>query len=149
MAAGKQGNNSLPSSIKPETLTPELLGQFFQNQAKEIELRQSELNLKKQVDDHSFEFAKAALSAKSTDRNAEREHDRETQKTRLIFASIIVVVITALITYALSIGKDNFAMELIKAVIFILSGGAGGFAIGKSSHKDIAKENKLRNREDT
>jgi hypothetical protein len=39
-------------------------------------------------------------------------------------------------------------MELIKAVIFILSGGAGGFAIGKSSHKDGGKEKKPRSRED-
>lgn len=146
--AEKRSNNSLSSAIKPETLTPELLEQFFLNQAKEIELRQSELSLKKQEDDHGFEFAKAALSAKTTDRNSEREHDQKIQNTRLIFAGAIALVIATLIMYALSIGKDNFAMELIKAVIFILSGGAGGFAIGKSSHKDSGKERKSRGRED-
>ncbi len=141
-------DDSLPSAIKPETLTPELLEQLLQNQAKELELRYNELSLKKQEDNNCFEFAKAALSAKTSDRKDERENDLQLQKTRLIFASVITLVITTLIIYALSIGKDNFAMELIKAVIFILSGGVGGFAIGKSSHKDVSKEKKSRNRED-
>jgi hypothetical protein len=141
-------DDSLPAAIKPETLTPELLGQLLQNQAKELELRYNELSLKKQEDNNSFEFAKAALSAKTSDRKDERENDLQLQKTRLLFASVITLVITTLIIYALSIGKDNFAMELIKAVIFILSGGVGGFAIGKSAHKDVSKEKKSRNRED-
>ncbi len=144
--ASNQGD-SLPSAIKPETLTPELLEQILQNQAKELELRYNELNLKKQEDNNSYEFAKAALSAKSSDRKDEREHDRQTQKTVLIFAAVITLVVTTLIIYALSIGKDSFAMELIKAVIFILSGGAGGFAIGKSS-KDVGKEKRPTSRND-
>lgn len=145
--ADKQGN-SLPSGIQPETLTPELLEQIVRNQAKELELRQSELNLKKQEDSNSFEFAKLALSAKTADRKDERANERQAQNTRLIFSAVIALVITTLIIYALSIGKDSFAMELIKAVIFILSGGAGGFAIGKSSHRDSGKEKKSLSRED-
>jgi hypothetical protein len=137
-------NNTLPSNIKPETLTPELLGQFFQNQAKEIELRQNELNLKKQEDDHNFEFAKSALQVKATDRDAEREHDRETQKNRFIFITIVILVIASLTGYALAIGKENFAMEIIKAVIFIIGGGAGGFAIGKSGDGGKARKNPKR-----
>ena len=83
--ASNQGD-SLPSAIKPETLTPELLEQILQNQAKELELRYNELNLKKQ-EDNSYEFAKAALSAKTSDRKDEREHDRQTQKTVLLFCN--------------------------------------------------------------
>ena len=142
-------DNSQVPSRNSGPFTSEQSEQIVRNIAKEHELRLSELNLRKQEDDHSFEFAKAALSAKTTDKDAEREHHRQTQKTNLIFISIITLIITGLIAYALSIGKDNFAMELIKAVIFILSGGAGGFAIGKSSHKDTGKDNKPRSREDT
>ena len=128
-------DNSQVPSRNSGPFTSEQSEQIVRNIAKEHE--------------HSFEFAKAALSAKTTDKDAEREHHRQTQKTNLIFISIITLIITGLIAYALSIGKDNFAMELIKAVIFILSGGAGGFAIGKSSHKDTGKDNKPRSREDT
>ena len=145
--AARQSNN-LPSVIEPESLTPELLSQFFQNQAKEIELRQSELNLKKQEDDHSFEFAKGALQAKLADRGSEREHERETLKFRLIFSGVALIAIVGMVIYSLYIGKENFAMEIIKAVIFLLSGGAGGFAIGRTSHGDSGKDKKSTKRRD-
>jgi hypothetical protein len=150
MTATKKNNNgnNLPSTIDPESMNPELLGQFFQNQAKEIELRQNELSLKKQQDDHSYDFAREALKVKADDRASERFHDRETQKIRFIFVGIVVIIITGLVAYSLFLGKENFAMEIIKAAIFLLSGGAGGFAIGKSSHPDGGRDKKIPKRKD-
>lgn len=126
-------DNRLPPAIELDGLAPELLNQFLQNQAKEIELRQSELQLKQQEDTYDFEIMRATLQAKTTDRQSEREHDGKTQKTRLIFSGTVILIITSLLAYALALGKDAFAMEVIKAVLYILSGGVGGFAIGKTA----------------
>lgn len=43
--------------------------------------------------------------------------------------------------------EKNFAMEIIKAIMFILSGGAGGFAIGKISHGNSRQGQKTIKRE--
>ena len=61
----------------------------------------------------------------------------------------MVVAIDGMVVYSLAIGKEGFAMEIIKAVIFLLSGGAGGFAIGKSSHSDTGRDKKTAKPRDT
>ncbi len=116
-----------------ETLSPHLAEQVLDIQTKEIALRQHELEAKKQEDKNRHEFAKAALQVKAADLVNERQHERWIQAARFIFLGIVILVVAGVITYALAIGKDGFAMEIIKAVIFLLSGGIGGFAMGKSS----------------
>jgi hypothetical protein len=50
----------------------------------------------------------------------------------LIFSCIICLAVIAMVVFALSLGKDAFAIEIIKAVVFILTGGAGGYGLAKA-----------------
>lgn len=140
-----QNDNKSEQTINAENLfidrlSPQLVEHVLSLQTKELALRQHELELKSRDDEHRHQFAKAALQVKAADLINEREHERRVQTTRLIFFGILVFVIAGVITYALSIGKDGFAMEIIKAIIFLLSGGVGGFAIGKSSQSGKEKK---------
>lgn len=128
-----------------ESLSPNLAEQVLNLQTKELALRQYELEVKGRDDENRHQFAKAALQVKAGDITNEREHERHMQTTRFIFFGVVLFVIAGVISYALTIGKDGFAMELIKAIIFLLSGGAVGFAIGKSS--PTGKEKKTSHRD--
>ena len=52
----------------------------------------------------------------------------------------LAVIIIDLLGYSLSLGKDQVVMEVVKAIIFIISGGAGGYAMGQKSGKNCDKK---------
>ena len=145
-------NNQLsvpdPSSSpeNQEGISSSLFKEFLDNQSKELELKSNELNLKKQEDEHSFQFAQQALSAQIEDRKEQRGFHLKTRKLVYIFATIVSVLFIAFLVFTLAMGKDQITMELIKAVIFIATGSVGGYAIGKlrrPSEEDssVAKNN--------
>jgi hypothetical protein len=127
---------NLPQPAKPNTpvLKEELFGRFLDLQEKELAARAQEFELRKQSEAHQFEFAKAALSAKVEDGKGERTHQQ--RKSLFVFGFILVIVIAILVfmAYALQSGNQQVAMEIIKAITFFLTGGAGGYAVGKSRH---------------
>ena len=128
-ALEKSGSQSSPQP-------PPFIEKWIENQSKEIENRQREIEVQKQTDDHNFEYAKLALSAKAKDNEDERAHVSRQQKRILTFAAIMTGVLIGFLVYSLHTGKDQVALEIIKAAIFIASGGAGGYALGvKKSHE--------------
>lgn len=115
-------------------LKEELFARFLDLQEKELAARAQEFELRKQSEGHQFEFAKAALAAKVDDGKSERSHQQ--RKVLFVFGFILVIVfaILAFMAYALKSGNQAVAMEIIKAVAFFLTGGAGGYAVGKGRH---------------
>ena len=109
---------------------PPFIEKWIENQSKEIENRQREIELQKQTDDHNFEYAKLALNAKAKDNEDQRTHVSRQHKRNLTFAAIMTAVLIGFLVYSLHTGKDQIALEIIKAAIFIASGGAGGYALG-------------------
>ena len=132
----KDHRNMPATTQKTPTNSPEiqteLLQQFLLNQSKELEIRSRELELQHKTEDHNFEYAKSALAAQVEDRKASRDHVYTTKKSMYFFIFGLSLLILAILGYALYLGKDNIALEIIKPIIFLLSGGAGGYAIGKS-----------------
>jgi len=113
----------------------ELIDLFLKNQSKELDIKAKELELHKQNDNHSFEFAKASLTAETGDREATRQHTLRTRKAILNFVLIFVIIFILFLCFALYLNKDAIALEVIKAVIYLVSGGGGGYAIARSANK--------------
>ena len=71
--------------------------------------------------------------------------DSTSKKIRLAtywFSGIVVLFIFALLFYAFHLGRDSFAMEIIKAVVFLLSGAAGGYGLAKSRQNRRSDDSK-------
>jgi hypothetical protein len=131
-------HNNLPANngiTKDRPPPVELIQVFLANQGKELELKAQELAFNQQSDKHSFEYAKTALDANMQDREATRKHTLNSQKTILLFVFAIFIFGAVFLGFAMYSGKDAIAMEIIKATIFLISGGSGGYAIGKSRKK--------------
>lgn len=126
-------NNS--SSAIPEGLTPDVVKKLLENQAKELELKAIELTLQKQQDDHGFEFGKAALLAKIEDRKLQRNHQLSVKKSTYILVTILALIISAIIFYGLYSNNSPIAMEIIKAIVYLIGGGLGGYGVAKVSNK--------------
>lgn len=128
-----EDNENLPSEQNKKTteIAPALFKEFLDNQTKEIELKSREIDLQKQKDDHGFEFAKTALEAQADDRKQLRAFQLKSKRSGHIFTTIIVLFFIVLLITALAMDKDQVALEIIKAVIFMTTGGAGGYAIGR------------------
>ena len=122
---------------EPKPLAPVLFEKFIDNQTKELELRSQELVLQKQKDKNAFDFGREALGTKAQDRKDHREHLLKAKKLTYIFSTIISLAVIGMIVFALHMGKEAFATEIIKACVFVFTGGAGGYGIAKAkAHKD-------------
>lgn len=122
----KPGGQQLDSAV---------LEKFLENQSKELDVRTQEINLQQTTEKQSFEYSKLALDKQAVDRQHHREFVRKCRKDSFFFISGVIAVIGLVIGYSLWLGKDAIAMEIIKAIIFLLSGGAGGYALGKNNTK--------------
>jgi hypothetical protein len=135
--------NNLPLQPNPQmvkAITPEVVGQLVENQAKELELRAQELALQKQQDDHGFEFSKKALETQLEDRKLQREHNIHLQRNQYILSGILSVMVVVIIITALFLNKETIAIEMIKAIVFLLAGGIGGYGLSKKKGKQPTPE---------
>lgn len=123
LSTGEEQSASLPTQF---------IEVLVANQTKELEVRARELELHRQTDRHNFEYAQAALAAQVQDRQAERESRRKSKVHTYIFVSFVILLVIALVSIALWLNKDQVALEVIKAIVYLLSGGGAGYAIGKT-----------------
>ena len=119
---------------------------FLETQKKDIELRATELALRREAQNQSHEYAIQSLTAMSADRDKSRGHAKGCAKQYLYFAAGIIFLILTFATIALFLNKDAVVMECLKSVA-IFAGGAGAGAVfgyrkgrqdesGKSDSKD-------------
>ena len=115
---------------------------FLQNQAKELEISEKQiviqaeqLTIQKQRDANSYAFSKQALETQADDRKNARDYNKKKRRDKYIFSSIVVFVISGLIVYSIYRDKDQFATEIVKAVIYLTAGGAGGYGVSKAQDK--------------
>lgn len=119
-----------PDSV-PDEAPPKVFAEFLENQSREIEIRAREMELEKQRDDRRFEFAKRALEAQIQDSREQRDFHLKAMRSAYVFTILAGIVFVGLLVTALALNKDQVALEIIKAVIFVATGGAGGYALGK------------------
>ncbi|HEY0024753.1 MAG TPA: hypothetical protein VGB24_17700 [Longimicrobium sp.] len=112
-------------------LSPALVQQLVENQAKELAIRSEEIALRAKETDAGHRFAEKALDAQVKDRHEIREEQKRGRRDRLYFLGFAAAVVITFLVYLLHTGKDAFAQEVLKALIFLLSGGTGGYFAGK------------------
>ncbi len=128
-------NNQNPDSQNQsniEPLPPDLVKTLLENQAKELELKARELALQKQEDDHGFEFGKAAFATKAEDRELQRQHEYKVRRSTYKLVSVIALLITGIVSYAMYSKNPDIAMEIIKAIVYLAGGGLGGYGFAKA-----------------
>ena len=127
-------SNQMQNNQNP--LSPELVGKLLAVQEKDLTLKAQDMELKKQADSNNFEFAKASLTANVKDREEQRKHFESIMRYILYFSGFVILALAIFLSLALYLNKDQVALEIIKAIILITSGGIGGYALGKKSGKD-------------
>lgn len=129
---------------RSKQLSPEqesvLLNKWFDVQTQEMRLQADRLKLEEKELINNHDIAKITIDKQAIDRNQQREFVKQCRKDTFLFISGISGLIAVLIISALWLGKDQIAMEIIKDIIFLLSGGAGGYAIGKNKSKNTDTE---------
>ncbi len=114
----------------------QLLEQILENQVREFELKSRELEIEKQKDANAFQFSREALSAQERDRKHERECKRGERRDRYWLIAGMGLILSGLIGAALAMGHKDVAIELVKAIILISAGAAGGYGLAKKKQDD-------------
>jgi hypothetical protein len=120
-----------PAGITPHNLSPQIIEQLVANQARELDLRASDLALQQQKDTHAFTYAKEALTAQLEDRKDSRKHRCRMRDRLFIFVGCLVVIGVILIAYCLHSGHEAFALEILKFLIYSGLGSFGGYGYGR------------------
>ena len=115
----------------------------------ELALRKEQMRLREQELGNAHEYSIKAMDASFADRTHERSHSQEQLNTTLRYTLFLFINLVALICYALYLTKDQFVMELVKALIFLLTGGIGGYSLQKLLPKrDDANKDSLAKKDD-
>lgn len=101
---------------------------------------QEQLDLAKQQDAHQYSLAKLNI-----EKNAEISHAWASSlyKGRIasfVFIGVILIVILGFCAYAMTLGKDAIAMEIVKLVSFTGIGGGAGYFYGFAKGKDMPRQ---------
>lgn len=123
-------SNNSSGNINPP-ISPALLERLISVQERELLLRTDEISLRKQSDSNAHDFAKASLAANLQDREANRKYYKSVITYRLIALVIVILLVAVFLSLALFLNKDQIVMEVVKVIIYLLVGGAGGYAWGK------------------
>jgi hypothetical protein len=108
---------------------PELIRLFLENQGKEIAVRADEIALRQRQLVNAHEFSQKSLEAQAQDRRETRQGRRTARRDRLLFAGFVIVVVAGFVVYALSIGKEQFAIEALRQIGYVSAGVLTGYAI--------------------
>lgn len=119
-----------------------LQGQELALRNEQLQIEREKLELERDRDQRGYEFGVKSLDAQAKDRVHARECERGQRKDAQKLIIWILVIIAALIAYAMYLDKDAMAEELIKAVVFLAAGGAAGYglAIKKKSKEDAVDD---------
>jgi len=117
----------------------DLIKLFLENQKNELELRTQELEIAKQEELHNYDVTKLSLKAQTDSLESERKHSRQLWSMWVKYGSFLSVVVVLLVALALWLGKEQFILEVFRAVFY------GGF--GASAGAYYQKSKSLSNRQ--
>lgn len=134
----------MPGAIERDNgdkgLPVDLIKLFLENQKKELELRAQELEITKQEELHNYDVTKLSLKAQTDSLENERKHRRQLWSMWVKYGAFLSVVVASLVALALGLGKEQFILEIFRAVFY------GGF--GASAGAYYQKSKLLANRQD-
>lgn len=92
-------------------------------------LTHTDQELKKRELETTHEYSLRVLDAEFLDRQREREHQRFTNITASTLVAFLSLLLAAGICYALYLNKDQFVLEFLKAILYLVTGGVGGYSL--------------------
>jgi hypothetical protein len=110
---------------------PQQLDHFLDLQTRELNLRAREMDIRLQELTNARVFSEQALQAQLQDREADRRHQRGEKNSWYIFVAVLLFALITAMGIALFTGHEDFAQELLKAVLYVVPAGAGGYFAGK------------------
>ncbi len=113
-----------------------LLNKILDNQTRELALKEKEIEAQNKHDQNSLEFAKVSLKAQSEDTSRNIKHHTRIIGMRYWFAGVVIMIISMLVAYALATDNDVFALEVIKAITFLIAGAVGGYGYRSSKNNN-------------
>ncbi|MBX3174324.1 MAG: hypothetical protein KF709_07915 [Gemmatimonadaceae bacterium] len=120
-------------------MNAELFEQMLEQQAETLRVRKEEIELQKQQDVHNYEFAKASLSTQAEDRERQRSAARAARRDRMYFSGFVILVLSGFVGYSLFLGREEFARETLKALVFLGAGGLGGYSFARTRGRNGAQ----------
>jgi hypothetical protein len=130
---------TVPATKKNQEGMPiEFVGVFLENQREELEVRKKQIELDRQHDNNMAEYSKKALEAQLQDNREDRHYKQATTKYYLIFGGIVVFCLLVISVAALHLGKEQFALEIFRAIFYGGFGAVAGkfFEKGRRRTKD-------------
>lgn len=135
----KDKRGLMPANIA-ETLNKvlEAQAQDMALKSEQNQIERERLEIDKQKDANAYKFGMASLDAQAKDRVHERECARAQRKDAQRLIIWLLAIICALVGYAIYLDKDELAIELVKAVIFLTAGGAAGYGLSNNKKSKIS-----------
>jgi len=113
-----------------------LLSKILDNQTRELAIKEQEIEAQNKHDKNALEFAKISLKTQSEDTSKNIKHHANIISMRYWFAGTVIAIISMLIAYALATGNNAFALEVIKAIAFLIAGAVGGYGYQSSKNNN-------------
>ncbi|MBQ7264451.1 MAG: hypothetical protein IJR14_12140 [Synergistaceae bacterium] len=120
------GGASIEERAQEKDLPVGLIRLFLENQRKELELRAQELEIAKQEEQHSYDVTKLSLRTQADDLEKDRAYRGGLWRACMKFATGIFAIFALLTALALWLGKEQFMLEIMRAVFY----GGSGAAVG-------------------
>lgn len=114
---------------QPMAIPPETVNKILDNQERELALRSREFDLREKEDANRYEFSKKALEAQVENSKSIRDHERRKLKMSYWLAFGITAIAGSTIAISLFLGKEQYAMEILKSAVYLLSGGVSGYGL--------------------
>jgi cation transport ATPase len=113
----------------------DILKELVQLQREQLAVRQEEIGVQKQQVENAHEFALKNLDAQASDRKDARGHNKTERRDRLLFAGLIIAILILFIGAAIYMGQPEIAKEIVKAVVYLVAGGLGGYSYASQKRK--------------
>ena len=109
-----------------------LVERMLDNQTEELRIREVESNNEEAQMQRMHEYAMKALDVQADDRENHRRYSKTIGGRALWIILSLVLIVAAFFGYALFLGKEQVVLEIVKASLYIVSGGSGGYFAGLS-----------------
>ena len=107
----------------------EPLRRLLENQTSDIITSQTDQELRRRQVEIVHEYSLKIIDAELLDKQREREHQRSLNTSSAMLVAFLSLLLAAGICYALYLNKDQLVMEFLKAILFLVTGGVGGYSL--------------------
>lgn len=122
-----------PNSSRDESVGRQI-ERWLDLQAEELAIRKDETAIRREEIQANYDYAEKALEAQAADLGNQRTAERKKRRDTFLFLGGLVLIACVFFGWLVASGQDAFALEILKAGVFIATGGTGGYYAGRYRH---------------